>query len=112
LQLTGTVSADSEQWFIETAARRIVGVESLSVRTKTIVPEPNVRTDDDIERERENALGVKVSVPNQAIKVMVSRGSVTLSGGVAWGYERWIAEAIVSGLMSVTGVNSQFMARP
>jgi osmotically-inducible protein OsmY len=71
-----------------------------------------MRTDDDIRRECEHALGMTVAGANQAIKVMVSNGWVTLSGDVAWGYERWTVEEIVSHLMGVTGVNGQIKVRP
>jgi osmotically-inducible protein OsmY len=110
--LTGPVDGDGEQWLIETAARRIAGVERLSVNFKTVAPEPGVRTDDDIARECEDVLATLIPESDYVIQVMASNGWVTLLGEVAWGYERWIAETKVSGLPGVCGVNSQVKVRP
>jgi osmotically-inducible protein OsmY len=110
--LMGRADGYGEKWLIETTARRIAGVKGLAGKLEIIVPESGMRTDDDIRRECEHALGMTVAGANQAIKVMVSNGWVTLSGDVAWGYERWTVEEIVSHLMGVTGVNGQIKVRP
>lgn len=110
--LTGSAESVSDKWLIESAARRIAGVNGLAGEPAVIVPEPGMRTDDDIRRDCEHALGLTVPGANYAIKVMVSSGWVTLSGSVAWGYERWSAEEIVSRLMGVNGVNGQIKVGP
>jgi len=110
--LTGCVDSNGGEWLIESAARRIAGVKGLSVKLEIVVPEPGICTDDDIRRDCEHALATTVSGANHAIKVMVSSGWVTLSGDVAWGYERWIAEEIVSSLIGVNGVNGQIKVNP
>jgi osmotically-inducible protein OsmY len=110
--LTGSAEGVGDTWLIESAARRIAGVRGLAVELAVIVPEPGMRTDDDIRRDCEHALGLTVPGANHAIKVMVSSGWVTLSGSVAWGYERWSAEDIVSQLMGVNGVNGQIKVDP
>lgn len=105
--LTGNADGLGDKWLIESATRRIAAVKGLAVALVVIVPEPGVQTDDDIRRECEHALGLTTPGANHAIKVMVSSGWVTLSGSVAWGYERWSAEEIVSQLTGVNGVNGQ-----
>ncbi|SNS93429.1 BON domain-containing protein [Noviherbaspirillum humi] len=77
---TGPIDSDGEQRRIETAVQRIAGVKSLSTKLQVIVPEPGVRTDDDIARECEDVLATLVPRFDYAIQVMVSNGWVTLSG--------------------------------
>jgi osmotically-inducible protein OsmY len=110
--LTGPIDGDGEQWLIETAARRIVGVKSLSMKLNAVVPEPGVRTDDDIAHECEDVLASLIPGFDFAIHVMVSNGWVSLSGDVTWGYERGIAETKLSDLPGVRGVNSKIKVRP
>lgn len=110
--LTGRADGWGDLWMIETAARRIPGVRRLAVKLDVALPEPGVRTDEDIRRECEHTLGMTVPGANHAIKVMVSSGWVRLSGSVAWGYERRSAEDIVSRLPGVNGVNDEITVQP
>jgi osmotically-inducible protein OsmY len=112
VMLTGSVGDNSERRLIEAAAQRIAGIKSLSIKLKTIVPEPGVSTDDDIARECEDVLANMLPRSDYTIQVMVSNGWVTLSGDVALGGERWNAETAVSALTSVRGVNCQINVRP
>lgn len=109
--LKGVVDDGGEQWLIESAARRIAGVKSLSVQLKVFGP-GTIATDDDIARDCERVLEGLVPSTDYTIRVMVSHGWVTLSGNVAEGYERRIAEMEVSSLLAVHGVNSQVKVRP
>jgi len=109
--LTGTIDGDGEQWLIEVAARRIAGVNDVSMMTNIIVPEPGMRTDADIALDCEDMLATLTPTGDYAVKAMVSSGRVTLQGSVASGYERGIAERAVSGLRDVSGVNGQIKVR-
>lgn len=109
--LRGRADGVGEMWLIETAARRIAGVKGVRMNLEIHHPEPDMRSDDDIEHDCENALGLATPGPNDAVKVRVNHGWVSLSGDVAWGHERWMAEAAVSQLVGVTGVNSQIRVR-
>ncbi|MFC7514735.1 BON domain-containing protein [Herbaspirillum sp. GCM10030257] len=110
--LNGWVETPAEKWLVERAVRRIAGVKSIKCQLDVRPPQRETSTDDEIGRECEKALDVSMPGPNHDIRVMVSNGWVTLSGKVAWGYERWAAEAVVSSLRGVTGVNSQVTVRP
>lgn len=112
VSLSGRVESAAEKWLIEKDAGRIAGVTSLKAKLDVVPPQRETSTDDEIGRECENVLQTSVPGPNEEIKVKVSNGWVTLSGKVAWGYERWAAEAVVSSLRGVTGVNSQITVRP
>lgn len=110
--LTGYADGYGDQWLIESAASGVEGVRSLAVELEVGMPEAGVRTDEDIRRECEHALGMTVPGANHAIKVRVSSGSVTLTGCVDWGYERSSSEDIVSGLTGVTAVDDQIEVHP
>lgn len=110
--LTGTVDDAQDQGLIKAAARRIAGVRSLSVELKTNTPALTSRLDGDIERECEDVLRSLTDRAHYQIEVIVSNGWVNLSGHVARGYERWLAEAKVSDLPGVKGVNGQLKVDP
>lgn len=86
---------------------KIARVRTSIDKLKVSVPEPEIRSDDDIMHECEDALGTTLPGANHAINVMVSSGWVRLSGTVARGCERWTAEEIVSRVRGVNGVNGQ-----
>ncbi len=109
--LSGRADSTGEMWLIETTARRIAGVKGVMMNLEIHHPEPGMRSDDDIAHDCENTLGLATSGPNDAVKVRVNNGWVSLSGDVAWGHERWTAEAAVGQLVGVTGVNSQIRVR-
>lgn len=109
--LRGSTAGVGDQWLIESAVRRISGVADLALELVAIQSDPGMRTDDDIRRDCEHALGLTVPGANHAIKVMVSSGWVTLSGSVAWDYERCSTEELVSRLMGVNGVNGHITVR-
>jgi osmotically-inducible protein OsmY len=109
--LSGVVDGEGERWLIESAARRIAGVrEILSAQLKVFAPDITP-ADDDITRDCERVLSRLTPKADYAVGVMVSKGWVTLSGDVAEGYERRIAETEVGSLLSVHGVNSQVRVR-
>lgn len=109
--LNGVVDGAGERWLIESAARRITGVRDIVGQLKIFAPDL-APVDDDIALDCERVLGRLTPKTDYAVGVMVSHGWVTLSGNVAEGYERRIAETEVANLLSVRGVNSQVTVRP
>ena len=108
--LSGIVDGEGERWLIETAAKRIAGVREILTRMTVFAPDITP-ADDDIAHDCERVLSHLAPKADYAIAVQVSKGWVTLSGEVAEGYERRIAETEVSSLLSVLGVNSQVRVR-
>lgn len=108
--LSGVVDGAGEQWLIESAARRIAGVRRISDQLKLYEPDITP-ADDDIAHDCERVLRRLRPEADYSIGVLVSKGWVTLSGNVAEGYERRIAEMEVGSLLSVIGVNSQVKVR-
>ena len=110
--LSGEVSSYAEKWNAERAAQRVSGVNALAVDLNVKLSELGTRTDADIARAAENALSWSTSVPDGAIKVMVEKGYVTLSGNVDWQYQRVAAADGVRFLVGVTGVSDQIAIKP
>ena len=71
---------------------------------EVILPGAGKRTDADIASSARDALLYMTYVPQDAIKVLVEKGQVTLSGEVGWEYQRRAASSGVRGLMGVTAV--------
>ncbi|OWW20679.1 BON domain-containing protein [Noviherbaspirillum denitrificans] len=108
--LSGIVDGEGERWLIEAAAKRIAGVRE--ILTRMTVYSPNITpADNDIAHDCERVLSHLTPKADYSIEVQVSKGWVTLSGEVAEGYGRRIAETEVSSLLSVLGVNSQIRVR-
>jgi osmotically-inducible protein OsmY len=105
--LAGHVRSFVEKWEAERAAQRVSGVRGLAVEMDVNLPGSSRRNDVDIVRSVENALQWMTYVPQDAIKVLVESGWVTLTGEVAWEYQRKAATDGVRGLMGVTGVSDQ-----
>ena len=110
--LSGEVSSYAEKWNAERAAQRVSGVNALAVDLNVKLSELGTRTDADIARAAENALSWSTSVPDGAIKVMVEKGYVTLSGNVDWQYQRVAAADNVRFLVGVPGVSDQIAIKP
>ena len=110
--LAGKVSSYSEKWNAERAAQRVSGVKALAVELKVKLSEFGSRTDADIAESAKNILGWTSSLPEDAIKVMVEGGWLTLSGDVEWQYQRQDAGDSVRYLSGVTGVSNQIAIKP
>jgi osmotically-inducible protein OsmY len=108
--LSGVVDGEGERWLIEAAAKRIAGVRKILTRMTVFSPDITP-ADDDIAHDCERVLSHLTPKDDYTIAVQVSKGWVTLSGEVAEGFERRIAETEVSSLLSVLGVNSQVRVR-
>lgn len=110
--LDGHVGSFAEKWDAERAARRVGGVQALTVAIDVKLPGSSKRDDVDIARTVRNALLWSISVPNKDIQVLVEGGHVTLSGEVTWGFQREAAVQSVRYLMGVTGVTDQILIKP
>ncbi|NEX64651.1 BON domain-containing protein [Noviherbaspirillum galbum] len=111
-RLTGTVDGESDRRLIETAVRRIAGVQRLLVKLASNPSARVPRPDGDIERECRDVLRSLTDGSGSPIEVMVSNGWVNLSGSVVNAYDRWLAEEKVSDVPGVKGVNGQIRVGP
>ena len=110
--LAGEVSSYSEKWNAERAAQRVSGVKALAVEMKVKLSEFGKRTDADIAESAKNILCWTSSLPEDAVKVLVEGGWLTLSGNVEWQYQRQDAADSVRYLSGVTGVSNQIAIKP
>ncbi len=110
--LAGEVSSYAEKWNAERAAQRVSGVKALAVAMKVKLSEFGRRTDADIAASARNILAWTSSLPADAVQVLVEDGWLTLSGDVAWQYQRQDAADSVRQLTGVTGVSNQIAIVP
>jgi osmotically-inducible protein OsmY len=110
--LAGHVNSFTEKWHAEQVAQRVAGVKGLAVEMDVRLPGLSERTDADIARSAENVLAWTTGVPNEAIKVKVEDGWLTLSGKVEWDFQRQTAANAVRHLMGVVGVSEEIALKP
>jgi osmotically-inducible protein OsmY len=109
--LTGRVSSYAEKWHAERAAQRVAGVRALTLDIHIVLPGASLRTDVDLALAIEHAFRWSVYLPSDAIKVIVERGFVTLTGQVDWDFQRGAATELVRHLTGVTGVSNHIALR-
>jgi osmotically-inducible protein OsmY len=105
--LAGHVDNYGEKWHAEKAAQRVFGVKALAVEIDVKLAGISERSDADIAQSVTNVLLWSSFVPRDAVKVMVEKGWVTLTGEVQWNYQRIQAARAVRYLMGVRGVSDQ-----
>ena len=108
--LTGWVDSYLKKWSAEDAAHRVSGVKA--VANDIEVKLATERTDADIAEAAVNALKWDVFVPDDKIKVTVTKGWVTLKGDVEWQYQKEDAERVVRRLTGVKGVTNLISVSP
>ena len=110
--LAGYVGSFIEKFAAERAALRTKGVKAVAEEIKVQLS-PEIEIDDDaIAAAVIDRIAWDVSVPRDAIKAMVEKGWVTLTGKVYWQYQKKAAELDVRGLRGVVGVTSQIDIKP
>lgn len=110
--LSGHVPSYWEKYAAEKAAKRVYGVLAVANEVDVKLPGSSQRTDEDIATACVNSLKASISVPYQKIKVVVSKGWVTLEGEVEWQYQKNAAERMVRYLTGVTGVTNLIVVKP
>jgi osmotically-inducible protein OsmY len=110
--LTGRVPSYWEKVAAERAAARVAGVKAVANELEVRLPGSSERTDEDIARAAVDALKWNVLVPEDRIKVKVSKGWVTLEGSADWQYQKSAAEKAVRRLLGVVGVSNLIEVKP
>lgn len=110
--LTGIVDSYAEKIAAEHAAKRVAGVKGLASAIDVELPAFHRRSDADIAAAALNVLAWDVSVPNDAVKVQVEDGWMTLEGQVDWEYQRERAEHVVRHLTGVRGLTNLIGIKP
>jgi osmotically-inducible protein OsmY len=109
--LAGHLGSYSEKLAAEKAAQRVEGVSAVVVELDVRIRGSDKRTDEDIATSARSLLHWTASLSEDAVKVRVEKGWVTLSGEVEWAYQRQMAENVVSHLRGVCVVVNQITVR-
>jgi osmotically-inducible protein OsmY len=110
--LAGHVGSYAEKINAEHATMRVSGVKALAVEMDVKLPGSSARNDVDIARSVQNVLQWTTYLPKDAVKTKVESGWVTLSGEIAWEYQRQAAVSAVRYLMGVKGVSDDLHIAP
>lgn len=102
--LTGHVGSYTERLAAEKAARKVRGVRGVVEEIKVRFAGEAPPRDEDLARRAVQMLDWSVSVPPNAIQVKVQDGWVTLTGEVAWQYQKEEAQAALKRLSGVAGI--------
>jgi osmotically-inducible protein OsmY len=110
--LAGFVDSYARKWAAEEAALRVRGVRAVTNEIEVKLPIEDERTDPEIAAAALHALEDDAGIPPDAVKVAVSKGWVTLTGEVAWHYQKTDAERAVRHLRGVRGVTNTIKVKP
>ncbi len=110
--LTGHVTTYAQKRTAETIVRRVKGVRAIAQEIEVRPVGAHRTADDEIAKQAVNALSWHASVPRDAIQIKVSDGYLTLTGKVAWHYQRSEAERAVHDLVGVKGIANLIEIEP
>jgi osmotically-inducible protein OsmY len=110
--LTGHVETYAEKEAAETAAWRVRGVKAVAEEMVVELPFERIRGDDEIAAAVIERLAWDASVPADAVSVKVEQGWVTMTGSVAWHYQKLAAGQDVARLHGVVGLSNQLAVTP
>jgi osmotically-inducible protein OsmY len=110
--LKGTVHEFAQKRVAERAAKRVAGVRALVNDIEVTPIRPRDHDDTAIAGAALNAIKWVSGVPEDAVKVGVSKGWLTLEGQLEWQYQKRAAEQAVRNLRGVRGITNSITVRP
>lgn len=110
--LTGHVRSFSDKVTIREIVEGIRGVRAIADEIEVRPIGAHITADDEIAKRIVNTLKWNSSVPDEKVKITVTKGWVTLEGQVEWHYQATAAEQAVRRLVGVTGVNNRLRITP
>jgi len=110
--LGGGVTTYGEKLRAEQAAKRIHGVKAIANDIEVRLRHGGERTDSDIARAAVDALKWKTTVPDERVKLSVSKGWITVEGDVDWNFQRDAVEEEMRYLAGVRGVINEIVVKP
>lgn len=110
--LVGEVGSYGEKLAAERIAQQVTGVTALAIDLTVTLTQFGRRTDADIARAAENILKWTDGLVNEAARVMVEDGLVTLSGAVEWQFQKQAAADAIRHLAGVIGIDNQMQIQP
>ena len=110
--LTGHVSSFAQKHAADEAARRVKGVRAVAEEIEVRLSPETTRADDEIAAAAVERLSWNAEVPRDAVKISVADGWVTLTGEVAWQFQRAIVEQDLRRLHGVIGLSNDITIQP
>lgn len=110
--LTGHVTDYPQKLAAERAAWRVKGVKGIAQEIEVRLPGHVRCNDDEIAQRALNVLAWTSLVPDNAVRVKVADGWITLTGQVDWNFQRDAAEREVRKLSGVNGVINSIELKP
>jgi osmotically-inducible protein OsmY len=110
--LSGFVRSYSQKWQAERDAKRVAGVLGVANDIEVRVPSVDQRPDPEIAREAVSAIKRELPYSADLIRVVVSKGWITLEGDVEWYYQKQRAEEAVRRVKGVNGVINAITLKP
>ncbi|AFT89014.1 BON domain-containing protein [Paraburkholderia phenoliruptrix] len=104
--LSGHPTSYAEKVAAEKAAQRVAGVKAVVVEMSVRIAHTDVRTDEEIANAVRTMLRWTVGLSEEAVKVQVEKGWVTLRGEVDRAYQSHVAMRTISHMRGVTGVSN------
>jgi osmotically-inducible protein OsmY len=109
--LSGYVSSYAERRAAEEAARAIMGVRAIANNIVVELAFDAKRTDAQVAETALAALKANVTVPVEAITLVVHDGWITLDGQVSTWFQKNTAETALSGLRGIRGISNNITIR-
>lgn len=110
--LAGHLGSYAEKCEAERAVQRVAGVAAVVIELDIRIAGANTRTDEEIALSARSVLQWTSGLTEDAVKVQVENGRVTLSGEVDWAHQRATSENMVSTLRGVKFVFNEIKLRP
>ncbi len=104
--LSGYVKNFTEKLAAEKAVRRVAGVRAIAEEIKVRLASDSKLADHEIAKRILDMIAWTVSIPNDAVKVKVEHGWVTLSGTVDWYFQSNEARKAAAKVSGVVGVSN------
>lgn len=104
--LSGHPSSYAEKLAAEKAAQRVAGVKAVVIELDVRLPNADKRTDEDTANAVRSMLRWTAGLTEDAVKVQVEKGWVTLRGELPSGHLAHLAVRTVSHMRGVTGVSN------
>ncbi|HTR05989.1 MAG TPA: BON domain-containing protein [Paraburkholderia sp.] len=109
--VSGAVSGYAQKMAIQRAVERVADCQAIVIELTIEPPPALVHPDVDLAEAIVVALRWQAGLAESQVHVEVERGCVTLSGDVDWGYQRNLAEKVVSRMRGVMGVANRIEVR-
>ncbi|MCC8404881.1 BON domain-containing protein [Paraburkholderia sp. MMS20-SJTN17] len=110
--LSGHPASLAEKLGAERAAQRVAGVKAVVVEMEVRLPQRDQHSDEDVAGAVRAILHWSVAVPDDAVKIQVEKGWVTLTGTLDWAYQRHVVARAVGQMRGIRGVTNAIEVHP